>query len=130
MPFGNQPAVNVMAVSYAGYDNISAQVTSSYQNYLGRNSMSMEIAAWHSVPDSKYRIGRLPAELMATQEYFDRCGNNNVAWLESVFWEVIGHVPSSYEQSLWVGRFAEVHFFTNQGLRADVHGDDAMLNAK
>lgn len=110
MTFAGQQGNPVQAVSYGGYDNISTQVTAAYQRYLGRNPTSLEIAAWHSVPDPEYRIGRLPSELMATQEYFDRTGNNNVAWLERVFTEIIGHVPSSYEQQLWMGRFAEVRY--------------------
>ncbi|TWU10034.1 hypothetical protein Poly21_53670 [Allorhodopirellula heiligendammensis] len=70
----------------------------------------MEIAAWQAVPDPDFRLRRLPIELMATQEYFDRCGNNNVAWLERVFTEVIGHVPSAYEQEQWMARYAEVRY--------------------
>ncbi|TWT56364.1 YbaY family lipoprotein [Allorhodopirellula solitaria] len=105
-----QPNPNVVAANYVGYDNISTQVTAAYQKYLGRNPTSMELAAWNSVPDPDYRMGRLPIELMATQEYFDRCGNNNVAWLERAFTEMIGHVPSTYEQEQWMARYAEVHY--------------------
>ncbi|WP_197231913.1 YbaY family lipoprotein [Novipirellula artificiosorum] len=108
--FSGQPAGGVVTASYVGYDNISAQVTSAYQKYLGRNPTPMEIAAWHSVPDPEYRMSRLPNELMATQEYFDRCGHNNVAWLERVFSEVIGHVPTAYEQQQWMARYAEVRY--------------------
>ncbi|TWU34483.1 YbaY family lipoprotein [Novipirellula artificiosorum] len=108
--FAGQPNGGVVAAGYASYDNITTQVTAAYQRYLSRNPTPMELAAWHSVPDPEYRMSRLPNELMATQEYFDRCGNNNNAWLERVFTEVIGYVPSAYERQQWMQRFAEVRY--------------------
>jgi uncharacterized lipoprotein YbaY len=109
-PFAGQPAGGVVTASYGSYDNITSRVTQAYQRYLGRSPTTMEIAAWHSVPDPEYRMNRLSIDLLATQEYFDRCGNNNVAWIERTFTEVIGHVPSSYEQQQWMARFAEVRY--------------------
>jgi hypothetical protein len=47
---------------------------------------------------------------MATQEYYDRTGANDFAWVQRVFTEVIGKTPSSVEMDLWMRRFAELRY--------------------
>lgn len=100
----------VLTAGYANYDHISQRVTSAYERYLGRAPSSMEIAAWHQVPDVDFRLNRLPLELMASQEYFDRAGNNNLVWVRQVFGEVIRHTPSALELDQWMRRFGELRY--------------------
>lgn len=71
---------------------------------------SLELAAWHQVPDVEFRLSRLPQELMASQEYFDRVGDNNSVWIRQVFGEVIGHTPTALEFDQWMRRFADVRY--------------------
>jgi len=70
----------------------------------------MELAAWHQVPDVEFRLTRLPLELMASQEYFDRVGDNNLVWTRQVFGEIIGHTPAAVELDQWMRRFAELRY--------------------
>lgn len=107
----------VLTAGYANYDRISQNVTSSYQRYLGRNPSSIELAAWHQVPDVQFRLTQLPIELMASQEYFDRVGNNNLVWMRQVFGEVIGHTPSALELDQWMRRFADLRYSRMELLR-------------
>ena len=100
----------VLTAGYANYDLISQRVTSAYQRYLGRNPSAMELAAWHQVPDVEFRLTRLPLELMASQEYFDRVGDNNLVWTRQVFGEIIGHTPAAVELDQWMRRFAELRY--------------------
>jgi uncharacterized lipoprotein YbaY len=101
---------SVVTAGYASYDAISQRVTTAYQRYLGRSPSNIELAAWHQLPDIDYRLGRMPLELMASQEYFDLVGNNNVVWVRNVFNEVIGRVPSSTELDQWMRRFGELRY--------------------
>ena len=47
---------------------------------------------------------------MASQEYFDRVGDNNSVWIRKVFGEVIGRTPSALEFDQWMRRFADVRY--------------------
>ena len=92
VPYASGGAVNSYATNtyasmptFTGYDGYSQQIIADYQLYLGRNPNSVELAAWQQLPDINARISRLPLELMAGQEYFDRSGNNNLSWMQKVF---------------------------------------------
>jgi uncharacterized lipoprotein YbaY len=100
----------VLTAGYVNYDAISQRVTADYERYLGRPPSAMELAAWHQVPDIELRLQRLPLELMASQEYFDMVGNNNVVWIRKVFGEVIGRTPTALELDQWMRRFADVRY--------------------
>lgn len=100
----------VVNVGYTPIDVHAQDITAAYQRYLGRAPTSMEMAAWHHTPDLSLRAQRLPLELMATQEYFNRAGGNNTLWLQRAFIEIVGHAPTSTETDLWMRRFAELRY--------------------
>lgn len=100
-------------VQTAGYnpaDSYTTQIESAYRQYLGRLPTSVELAAWYQTPDLGFRVQRLPMELMATQEFYDRMGGNDYAWLQRVFQEVAGKQPSSFEMDSWMRRFSELRY--------------------
>ncbi len=101
---------NVIAAGYNPAEVYGRQITTVYQRYLGRSPTSIELAAWYQIPDVDYRLTRLPSELMASQEFFDRTGNNRAAWLQRVFSEIIGRTPSPVEMNEWMRRFAELRY--------------------
>ncbi|MCO6042848.1 YbaY family lipoprotein [Aeoliella sp. ICT_H6.2] len=100
----------VVAAGYNPVDSYSGQIENAYRRYLGRMPTSVELAAWYQTPDLQYRMQRLPLELMGTQEFFDRMGANDFAWVQRAFTEVIGKTPSSVEMDLWMRRFAELRY--------------------
>ena len=104
------PSGGVYTVSYTNYDLISQRVTESYKRYLNRAPSALELAAWHQVPDVEFRLAQLPLELMASQEYFDRVGDNNSVWIRKVFGEIIQRTPSALEFDQWMRRFADVRY--------------------
>lgn len=106
----NQSGSNVYMAGYTNYDLITQRVTQAYQRYLDRQPSSLELAAWHQVPDVEFRLSRLPHELMASQEYFDRVGDNNSVWIRQVFGEVVGRTPTALEFDQWIRRFADVRY--------------------
>ena len=101
---------NIVAAGYSPMDGYGQQITDAYQRYLGRSPTSIELAAWYQTPDVAYQLTRLPLELMAAQEFFDRTGNNRAAWMQRVFAEIIGRAPSAGEMDLWMRRFADLRF--------------------
>lgn len=107
----------VVAAGYMNYDSIRQQVTAAYQRYLGRPPSSIELAAWQQLPDIQYRLSTLPLELMGTQEYFDRAGDNNAIWVEKVFREIVGREPTATELDQWMRRFADLRYSRMELLR-------------
>lgn len=107
---------NVYTTSYTSYDRISQSVTASYRKYLERQPSALELAAWHQVPDVENRLRRLPLELMASQEYFDRVGDNNSVWIQKVFTEIVGRQPTALEFDQWMRRLAELRYSRMQVL--------------
>jgi len=101
---------NVYSAGYTNYDLITERVTQAYQRYLDRQPSSLELAAWHQIPDVEFRLSRLPLELMASQEYFDRIGDNNSLWIRKIFGEFFGRTPTALEFDQWIRRFADVRY--------------------
>ncbi|MCA9195465.1 MAG: YbaY family lipoprotein [Planctomycetales bacterium] len=104
----SQPSGNLVAAGYGNYDEFDSQVNSVYRQILGRNASNGEIAAWRNLPNRTERISRLHLELMASQEYYDAAGNNNQAWIASVFRALAGKQPSSEEVQGWLNRYVEL----------------------
>ncbi|WDI43823.1 YbaY family lipoprotein [Bremerella sp. P1] len=102
---------SVVTVGYNSVDANQQAIVNAYQRYLGRMPNSMEIAAWYQTGQIlNDRMRRLSLELMATDEYYNRSGGNNVLWVNRVFTEIIGHPPTTTETDLWLQRFAELRY--------------------
>ncbi len=108
---------NVVTVGYPSYSNGLQQVVEAYERYLGRRPTPVELAVWQQMTDTQYRLADLPVELMGSQEYYDRVGNNNVVWLERVFAEMLGRNPSATEMDQWMRRFGELRYSRTELLR-------------
>ena len=70
----------------------------------------MELAAFDRTPDIAERVARLPADLMATEEFFSQMGGNTDRWLRASFQEIVGHAATSTEIDLWMRRFGELRY--------------------
>ncbi|MEM8670001.1 MAG: YbaY family lipoprotein [Planctomycetota bacterium] len=101
-----QPPNTQPSNSTISYDQINLSVSKAYLRYLDRQPTSLELTAWHHLPDVGSRLSHLPVELMASEEYFDRIGGNNTMWLRRVFQEVNGRAPTASEYNDWTRRFA------------------------
>lgn len=112
----NLPA-NVNTVGYPNYASGIQTVTAAYQRYLGRNPTLVELAVWQQMPDLQYNLADLPIQMMGSQEYFDRVGNNNLVWLERVFAELLGRNASQAELDQWMRRFGELRYSRTELLR-------------
>jgi uncharacterized lipoprotein YbaY len=115
--FSGQPNTGIVAAGYVNYEELGARINDAYTRYLGRRPTTVELAAWQQISDPQSRLETLPLELMASQEYFDRAGNNNPVWLREVFREVIGRAPSDLEVDQWMRRFAELRYSRMELLR-------------
>lgn len=107
----------VVSAGYPNYNAVDEQLAAMYVKYLGRSPSSAELAALHLTPGLTTRLQTMPLELMAAQEYFDLVGNNNLAWLDRVFREIVGKRPSQDELAQWMRRYGEVNFSRTELLR-------------
>ncbi|MCA9125801.1 MAG: YbaY family lipoprotein, partial [Planctomycetales bacterium] len=93
---------------YPNYNQVADQISTLYQRYLGRRPESLELIAWQSEQDLASVMKRVPITLMASQEFFDRVGNNSTVWIQSVFTEIVGKQPSQQELEGWLTRYAQL----------------------
>ena len=102
------PSSSVVTAGYPSYNATTDQVVKIYRDYLGREPTNGELAALQFAPNIQTKLNRLPIELMAQQEFYDRAGNNNKAWLQLVFARIVGKQLSQTEYDQWNRRLAEL----------------------
>jgi uncharacterized lipoprotein YbaY len=109
---------NINTVGYQNYNtSIQQQVTAAYEQYLGRSPSVVELAVWTSSNNGQNQYRDVQLEVLGSQEYFDRVGNNNVVWLQRVFSEMLGRNASSDEMNQWMRRFSELGFSRTELLK-------------
>jgi uncharacterized lipoprotein YbaY len=100
---------DLITVAYNRPDTHQDTIYSEYQQSLGREPRPTEMAAWYNTCGvDNDRIRQLPLQLMASDEYYNRSGGNNVDWLRSVFRRIVGHAPTNTEVNLWMRRFDDL----------------------
>lgn len=99
---------SVVTAGYPNYNAATDQITKIYRDYLGRNPTNGELAALQFAPNMQTKLSRLPIELMAQQEFYDRSGNNNQAWLQQVFARIVGKQLTQTEFDQWNRRLADL----------------------
>ncbi len=108
VPLASSGSGNVISAGYPNYETLDSRLTSMYRKYLNRDPSFIELAALRATPGIDSRIDAIPSELMASQEYFDMAGNNNVLWLERRFSQVVKRPPSQGELTQWMQRYADL----------------------
>jgi len=104
----SNPGSPVVTAGYPNYNAATDQITKIYRDYLGRNPTNGELAALQFAPNMQTKLSRLPIELMAQQEFYDRSGNNNQAWLQQVFARIVGKQLTQTEFDQWNRRLSEL----------------------
>lgn len=105
---------NFFETGYVPSSNYRQKIVAAYQRYLQRSPTAMEMAAFERTPDIVQRVERLPADLMASEEFFARMGGNASAWIRAAFREIVGHAPTTTEADLWMRRFGELRYSRTQ----------------
>lgn len=108
---------NPTVSGYANYASGMSEVAAAYERFLGRDPTAVELAVWQQMGDLQYRVADLPIEMMGSQEYFDRVGNNNLVWLEQVFAQLLGRNATQAELDQWMRRFGELRYSRTELLR-------------
>jgi len=85
-------------------DRAERQVVAWYQRYLDRYPDENGIRDW----TEKLRRGRDPldveAEILASDEYWERAGSNPAGWVDRLFRDTTGRPPSRQEFRFWADR--------------------------
>ncbi len=101
---------SVVSAGYPNFNDFDDRLVNMYRKYLNRDPSFVELAALRATPNIASRMETMPLEIMAGQEYFDAAGNNNTAWLDRVFREIIKHPPSQSELQPWMQRYADLRY--------------------
>ena len=104
----SNPGSSVVTAGYPNYNANTDQIVKIYRDYLGRDPTNGELAALQFTPNIQNKLSRLPIELMAQQEFYDRAGNNNQAWLQQVFVRIVGKQLTQTEFDQWNARLSEL----------------------
>jgi uncharacterized lipoprotein YbaY len=92
-----QPAANAQ--------NVNEIITSMYRKYLGREpdlaGMQAHLASLHS----GRKLVEVQTNLLASNEFFDRCLNNGSIFVNQLFQMVLDRQPTGAENTLWLQQF-------------------------
>lgn len=115
---GNYPGGtgNTITAGYSNYNVARDEIARLYLQYLGRNPKQLELIAWQDTDLSQLSIA-IPLKLMASQEYFDRVGNNSTVWIQQVFEVIVGKRPTQREIDGWMQRYVELRSSRTELLR-------------
>jgi len=88
------------AIPVQANDRDVAAIVQYHRQYLKRAPSDAEINVWIS---DAYRTGATPeqveAAIIASQEYYRRCGNNPRAWANRMFADVLDRFPTIPERN-------------------------------
>jgi hypothetical protein len=80
----------------------SRQINFAYANYLGRLPDQTGINGWLNFLASGQSYASLGANIIASQESFNRAGGTNAVWITYLYQKVLGRTPSAAEINGWV----------------------------
>ena len=104
----NTGPVTTVTAGYANHNNLIEQLNELYRQLLVRNPTELELVAWQNMPGIQDHMEDVSLKLMASQEYFDRVGNNSTAWTDQVFRQVVGRSPNQQELAQWLNRYEQL----------------------
>ncbi len=94
-----------VTASFQNEIDVDRVIAQTYQKYYGRPPNIMEQLAWRQHAD---QLDSMPTELMASQEFFDRTGNNSQVWVQAVFNDIVGKPPTQSELNQWLVHLASL----------------------
>jgi hypothetical protein len=87
-----------------GYVPDTSAITAMFQQYLGRVPDANELQAWTSFVAKGNSIEAVRAELLASRQFYDLCGNDPTLFCRQLYQSVRGKQPSQAEVSNMLAR--------------------------
>lgn len=80
----------------------SSVVGSDYSQFLGRAPDAAGMAFWDSLMGQGLSDEQLAAQLIGTPEYFAHAGGTNKAWVDHMYFDLLGRSPDLQGEAAWV----------------------------
>lgn len=80
----------------------SSVVSSDYSHFLGRGPDAAGLAFWDSLMGQGLTDEQLDAQLIGTPEYFNHAGGSNQAWVNQMYFDLLGRAPDMAGEAAWV----------------------------
>jgi hypothetical protein len=77
-------------------------ITADYQNYLGRSPDQAGLNSWLNFLANGGSVDALANDILSSQEYFQRQGNTNEAFVQGLYQNLLGRSTSPAESVTWV----------------------------
>lgn len=96
-----------VAMTFAETDEHFADlVHTAYRDDLGHDASAADLQYWLAQRHSGLTEDDLSARVLASDEFYDRAGGNDRAWLENVYQDVLGRPIAVGGDDHWVGQLA------------------------
>lgn len=80
----------------------SSVVSTDYSHFLGRGPDAAGMAFWDSLMGQGLSDEQLAAQLIGTPEYFAHAGGTNKAWVDHMYFDLLGRSPDLAGEAAWV----------------------------
>jgi hypothetical protein len=80
----------------------SSVISSDYSHYLGRAPDAAGVAFWNGLMQQGMTDEQLEAQLIGTPEYFNHAGGSNQAWVNRMYFDLLGRSPDLQGEAAWV----------------------------
>jgi hypothetical protein len=81
-------------------------VTAAYQRFLGRTPAAVELAGWAALLQKGLTDEQLEADLIGSSEYLQDHGGSGLAWVQGLYADLLGRIPTPEEVAGWVRALA------------------------
>lgn len=95
-----------------------AQIVQWFQQYLGRNPKDQELAVWLDALRKGYTMAQVQRDLLAHQQFFNRCGGDKQAYITQLHQLLVNRAPRQDELDYWMAQYD-----ARKGIRLDLAKD-------
>lgn len=80
----------------------SSIVSADYSQFLGRAPDAAGLAFWDNLMLNGMSDGQLASQFIGSPEFFAQCGGTNQAWVNQMYFDLLGRSPDLPGQAAWV----------------------------
>ncbi|HET6879831.1 MAG TPA: DUF4214 domain-containing protein, partial [Pirellulales bacterium] len=102
---GLSPAAFAMTVTHSTryYNEV---VDRAYEHYLGRTPDAAGLQFWSGMLANGMSDEQLEAQFIGSSEYYWHAGGNDKAWVDAMYFDLLGRMPDSQGEAFWVSELA------------------------
>ncbi|MGH7134506.1 MAG: DUF4214 domain-containing protein, partial [Pirellulales bacterium] len=80
----------------------STVVSADYAQFLGRAPDAAGLAFWDSMLRAGMTDAQVQSQFIGAPEFFNACGATNQAWVDHMYFDLLGRAPDAAGQAAWV----------------------------